>query len=254
MKNIKAGLIAVTVMAVGGTIFVSSTFAGPAKKPVLEVIRHPARTVGSSNSNMSRVRPISSSVEVDQKLLLVPPPAELPQAPSSKMVTSVKTFAPAPAPVAAKNTSGKIVVTQSPRQVQARAAAQKTKPENLFSYVRLLNYAPHPLTEEFLKKSPLSLNGKNYWFSVKYDEDWKVVGDEEGYIDGISFERGIMENEAKVRSLKTPKVKIDPKTLKKGMVLGIAEVAPYKFTIKVEEFTRTKKGVSELVFKLDLLG
>ncbi|HMM59975.1 MAG TPA: hypothetical protein PKC25_07580, partial [Candidatus Rifleibacterium sp.] len=73
-------------------------------------------------------------------------------------------------------------------------------------------------------------------------------------IKGISFEIDVMENNKKVRSLKTPKVAIDAAKIKKGQVLGIAEVAPYKFTIKVEEVTKNKKGVSELVFKLDLLG
>jgi hypothetical protein len=135
-----------------------------------------------------------------------------------------------------------------------QAAARKSKPENLFSYVRLLNYAPHPLSEEFLKKSPLDLNGKNYWFAVKYDEDWKVVNDEEGYIKALSFEISIMENNTVVRKLKTPKVKIDGKKLKKGMLLGVAEVAPYKFNIMVDEFKKNNNGVSELVFKLDLIG
>jgi hypothetical protein len=63
-----------------------------------------------------------------------------------------------------------------------------------------------------------------------------------------------MENNKAVRNLKTPKVKIDSKTIKKGMILGIAEVAPYRFKISVDEFTKSRKGVSELVFKLDLMG
>jgi hypothetical protein len=71
---------------------------------------------------------------------------------------------------------------------------------------------------------------------------------------GISFEIEVMEDNNKVRSLKTPKVAINPKKIKKGQILGVAEVAPYKFTISVEEFTRSKKGISELVFKLDLVG
>lgn len=243
MKSFKTGILAIGAVALGGTFFVSSTFAGTNSRPMLEVIRH-------SNSNTTRqVMPVNARQAAENKVLLVAPPAELPAAPSTRMVTSLKPMAPSVVPV--QNT---VKVAEPVKEVAAQAKAVKVKPENLFSYVRLLNYAPHPLTEEFLKKTPLAYNGKNYWFAVKYHEDWKVIGDEEGYINGISFEIDVMEGNSKVRSLKTPKVAIDKKSLKKGMVLGIAEVAPYKFTISVEEFTKTKKGISELVFKLDLLG
>ncbi|GAB4273934.1 MAG: hypothetical protein Kow0029_13940 [Candidatus Rifleibacteriota bacterium] len=253
MKKIRAGLFVVGAMALGGSILVSSTFADQTSTSVLEVIRHPAVNSGRAETFSRAVRPATSKAASEKKLTLVPPPAELPSAPSHRMVSSVKAFAPS-APVQNNQKNTVVVVKETPRQVVAQAGAQKTKPEKLFSYVRLLNYAPHPLTEEFLQKSPLELNGQKYWFTVKYDEDWKVVGDEEGYINGISFEIGIMQGKNKVRTLKTPKVALNPKTLKKGMVLGIAEVAPYKFTIAVEEFTKTKKGISELVFKLDLAG
>lgn len=249
MKIVRAGLFALGAVALGGSIFISSTFAGQST-PGLEVIRHSPGNSRNSAISVRKVLPVSSRVEANQKLMLIPPPAELPSAPSNRMVTSTKAFAPSASAMKPR----KAVVTQSPRRVEAPAKATKVKPEKLFSYVRLLNYAPHPLTEEFLKKSPLSLNGKNYWFSIKYDEDWKVIGDEEGYINGISFEIGIMENNNTVRNLKTPKVAINRKTLKKGMVLGIAEVAPYKFIISVEEFTKNAKGISELIFKLDLVG
>ncbi len=246
MKILKTGILAVGAVALGGTFFVSSTFAGTNTRPVLEVIRH------GSGTNQSQRQAVSATAynETERRVLLVPPPAELPVAPSSRMVTSIAPVAP----VAAAPKQRTIEVAAPVKEVAAPAKAAKVKPENLFSYVRLLNYAPHPLSEEFLKKSPLAFNGHNYWFSVKYHEDWNVVGDEEGYIKGISFEIDIMENNAKVRTLKTPKVAIDKKSLKKGMVLGIAEVEPYKFTISVEEFTKNKKGISELVFKLDLLG
>jgi hypothetical protein len=243
MKILKTGILAIGAVALGGTFFVSSTFAGTNSRPVLEVIRH------NSGSNVSQRQTVSATTynETERRVLLVPPPAELPMAPSSRMVTSIAPVAPVAAP---QQQTVKVAV----KEVAAPAKAAKVKPENLFSYVRLLNYAPHPLTEEFLKKAPLAYNGHNSWFAVKYHEDWNVVGDEEGYIKGLSFEIDIMENDAKVRTLKTPKVAIDKKSLKKGMVLGIAEVAPYKFTISVEEFTKNKKGVSELIFKLDLIG
>ncbi len=250
MKNLKTGILAFGAVALGGSFFVSSTFAGQGAAPTLEVIRHSA---ARPTHSATQVRPVAAAVAADHRVLLVPPPAELPNAPmahSANMVTSIKPVVPATAAVKRSQTVDKKVAMQ----VAAPAKAEKVKPENLFSYVRMLNYAPHPLTEEFLKKSPLAYNGKNYWFSVKYNEDWKVINDEEGYINGISFEIDLMENGSKVRSLKTPKVAIDAKNLKKGMVLGIAEVAPYKFTISVEEFTKTKKGISELVFKLDLVG
>ncbi|EKD84061.1 MAG: hypothetical protein ACD_39C00267G0001, partial [uncultured bacterium] len=136
----------------------------------------------------------------------------------------------------------------------AQAPAGKAEIKNLFTLVRMLNYSPHPLDEDLLRQTPLDLNGNKYWFNVKYEEDWHVIGDEEAYMKGISFEIEVMENNKKVRSLKTPKMAINPAKIKKGQVLGIAEVAPYKFNISVEEFTKTKKGISELIFKLDLLG
>ena len=250
MKLFKSGFLLIGTMVFGGAIFVNSTFAGPNSKQVLKVVRHSSGS--TRNIDMARVQPVEASSEASQKLLLVPPPKELPSAPSHQMVTSTRAFAPARQAKSAN--SNKVVVSKQVKQTSAPSPAQKAKPENLFSYVRLLNYAPHPLKEEFLKRKPLALNGKNYWFAVKYDEDWKVVGDEEGYIKGISFEIDIMERNAKVRSLKTPKVKINPATIQKGMVLGIAEVAPYKFKISVEEFKKSRKGISELVFKLDLIG
>jgi hypothetical protein len=165
----------------------------------------------------------------------------------SKKAQSAKTARSAKAVGAAK-------APATDKVVSAQAPAEKTTIKNLFTLVRMLNYSPHPLNEDLLKQSPLTLNGNNYWFTVKYDEDWNVITDEEAYMKGISFEIEVMENNQKVRSLKTPKTAINPAKIKKGQVLGIAEVAPYKFTISVEEFTKSKKGISELVFKLDLLG
>ncbi|MEW6711820.1 MAG: hypothetical protein AB1403_18500 [Candidatus Riflebacteria bacterium] len=243
MKNLKAGILAVGAVALGGTFFVSSTFADTSSTSVLEVIRHN----NNANATHRKVLPVARAGAAENKVLLVPPPAELPNAPSAAMVTSLKPVAPA----VARSSQTKAAAS---KEMVAQAPAQKVKPENLFSYVRMLNYSPHPQVEEFLKKTPLACNGKNYWFSVKYNEDWKVIGDEEGYINGLSFEINVMEGNTPVRTMKTPKVAINGKTLKKGMTLGVAEVAPYKFTIKVEEFTNSKKGVSELVFKLDLLG
>ena len=37
-------------------------------------------------------------------------------------------------------------------------------------------------------------------------------------------------------------------------MIGIAEVSPFKFNISVNNMTVTKKGITELEFKLDLIG
>jgi hypothetical protein len=139
-----------------------------------------------------------------------------------------------------------------PKPQAAMAAAQK--PGKLFSYVRLLNFSPHPQEEEFLRDKPLALNGRNYHISVTYREDWKVVSDDEGYLKKIGFDIKLYENEKLVRTLKIPAVALDPKAIKKGLVLGLAEVAPYSFKIAVDSWTISKKGISELVFKFDMNG
>jgi hypothetical protein len=278
MKNYRLGTLIAGALVVGGTMFVSSTFAGTENNAALTVIRH-NKPVTSVKRVVDHAAPVHSAGVVDSKVVLVAPPSELPvnaattMTASANMVASTKAFAPpaqtanlsaastrttkAAAParpaVAAKAASAK-KAENTAKVASAQAPAQKTEPKNLFTLVRMLNYSPHPLDEELLRQAPLNLNGNNYRFSVKYDEDWKVINDEEAYMKGISFEISVMENNQKVRSLKTPKVAINPASIKKGQVLGIAEVAPYKFTISVEEFTKTKKGISELVFKLDLLG
>ncbi|RCK80212.1 MAG: Transcriptional regulatory protein algP [Candidatus Ozemobacter sibiricus] len=142
----------------------------------------------------------------------------------------------------------------NPRQQVQSAAAAAAKPGKLFSYVRLLNYAPHPTVEEFLKDRPLVLKDRQYWFSVKYIEGWKALNDEEGLLQNVCFEISLMDGDRKVRTLRTPKVDLKPERIAKGQVLGIVEVPPYRFYITVDQFTLKKKGIADLVFKLDLLG
>ncbi len=253
MKNYRLGLIAIGICAVGGTFLVSQSFAGQSQNPVLKVVRHGDANKVSSRTRYNTLARVSPSImPADHKIKLVPPPSELPDIRSRNMVTSINPVAapPVKAVKVVSPTTGKRQKNVS----EVRVVAAISKPANLYSYSRLLNYAPHPLSEDILKKTPVSLMGKNYWFSVRYDEDWKVINDDEAYIRGISFEIDVMEGKNKVRSMKTPKVSIDPKKIRKGQVLGIAEVAPYKFTIKVEEFEKKRKGISELVFKLDLVG
>ena len=278
MNNFRLGTFIAGALVIGGTMFVSSTFAGTENNAALTVVRH-TKPVTAAKRVVDHATFQHSAGVVDSKVVLVAPPSELPtraastQTASARMVTSTKAFVPAaqtanlsatPAATRKVTASAKTAAvgkaaagtktTQAIKVAPAQAPAAKAELKNLFTLVRMLNYSPHPLNEDLLRQSPLPLNGKNYWFSVKYDEDWKVISDEEAYMNGISFEISVMEDNQKVRSLKTPKVAINPGKIKKGQVLGIAEVAPYKFNISVEEFTKTKKGISELVFKLDLLG
>jgi hypothetical protein len=253
MKKFRFGLIALGICAAGGTFLISQSFAGQSKTPVLEVVRHSGRKNVSSQTRYNTLARVSPSiVPADHKIKLVPPPSELPDIRSRSMVTSITPTAAIP--VKASKVAAPVAKSNMRKTTEVRVASAISRPSNIYSYSRLINYAPHPLSEDLLKRTPLSLMGKNYWFSVRYDEDWKVINDDEAYIRGISFEIDVMEGNNKVRSMKTPKVSIDPKKIKKGQVLGIAEVAPYKFTIKVEEFEKKRKGISELVFKLDLVG
>ena len=57
-----------------------------------------------------------------------------------------------------------------------------------------------------------------------------------------------------MRDLTTPIVDLKAKNLKKGQPIGIAEVSPFKFNIKVENITKNAKGISDLTFKLELIG
>lgn len=215
------------------------------------------------------------------KLELVPPPAELPKAASHAMVTSVTPVAPA-APKSASvdarvlklaqdvlgnpKGKGKAAVAASPvlpthasravppaAKVKPQAAvAPARKPGKLFSYVRMLNFSPHPQQEEFLKDKPINMMGNNYHIDVSYNEDWKMISDEDGFLKKIGFSINLYENGKVVRTLKTPPVALDPKSIHKGQVLALAEVAPYKFNVAVDSFTGTPEGIKELVFKFDM--
>ncbi len=128
------------------------------------------------------------------------------------------------------------------------------KPKTIYTLSRFLDYSPHPTTETILKNKPVLYNGKNYHFTVTYNEDWKDVTDDFARLNSISFTIGVYENGKKVRNLTTPKVQLDSKKVKKGQMIGIAEVSPFKFNISVSNMTVTKKGITELEFKLVLIG
>ena len=129
-----------------------------------------------------------------------------------------------------------------------------SKPRQLYSYARMLDYSPHPTTESILKDKPVLYNGKNYHFTVTYNEDWKYVSEDLALMNGISFTINVYENGKKVRTLTTPKVQLNSQKTKKGQTIGIAEVAPFKFNIKINDITANKKGITVLEFKLDLIG
>lgn len=129
-----------------------------------------------------------------------------------------------------------------------------SQPRQLYSYVRMLDYSPHPTTENILKDKPVLYNGRNYHFTVTYNEDWKTVSEDLALMNGISFTINVYENGKRVRNLTTPKVQLNPQKIKKGQTIGIAEVSPFKFNIKINDITVTKKGVTVLEFKLDLIG
>lgn len=129
-----------------------------------------------------------------------------------------------------------------------------SKPRQLYSFVRMLDYSPHPTTENILKDKPVLYNGKNYHFTVTYNEEWKSVSEDLSLMNAISFTINVYENGKRVRNLTTPKVQLNPQKIKKGQTIGIAEVSPFKFNIKVNDLTVTKKGVTVLEFKLDLIG
>lgn len=130
----------------------------------------------------------------------------------------------------------------------------ESQPRQLFSLTRLLDYSPHPTTENILKEKPVLFNGKHYHFTVTYNEDWKEISTDATCLNAICFTFNVYENGKKVRNLTTPKVTLNPKKLKKGQTIGIAEVSPFKFNVKIDEVTSTSKGIKELTFKLDLIG
>lgn len=130
----------------------------------------------------------------------------------------------------------------------------ESKPRQLFTLSRMLDYSPHPTTESILKGKPVLYNNKNYYFTVTYNEGWKEVTEQEAYLNSICFTFDVYENGKKVRNLTTPKVTLSPKNVKKGQAIGIAEVSPFRFNVKIEDIESTSKGIKVLTFKLDLIG
>lgn len=240
----------------------SSTVAAPspAPAPVAGKVAAVSRPAKSSEPLKALTEKVRAQLAAETAATAAPttkkqnrPPSALAAAPAPAAGELTIVPAPQERPTGQKAAAAPGMAA-SPRQQVHNAAAPAAKPAKLFSYVRLLNYAPHPTVEEFLKDRPLVLKDRQYWFSVKYIEGWKALSDEEGVLQNVCFEISLMDGDRKVRTLRTPKVDLKPETIAKGQVLGIAEVAPYRFYITVDQFTLKKKGIADLVFKLDLLG
>lgn len=129
-----------------------------------------------------------------------------------------------------------------------------SKPKQIYTLTRMIDYSPHPTTENILKDKPIAYNGNNYYFTVTYKEGWKDISASEACLDSICFNINVYENGKKVRDLTTPKVNLKAKNIKKGQPIGIAEISPFKFNIKLEKITKNAKGISDLTFKLELIG
>lgn len=215
---------------------------------------------GAGNGAAGFSTAASSSPFPAGAISLVPPPAEMPDAGRMKMVTSARPMAPeAPFAAAAAPKTKKVAPVSRPAKPASRVRAASSmapakKSDKLFSYVRMLNFSPHPQEEEFLKDKPLVLKDHKYWLKVSYKESWDVIGDEAGNLRKLAFGISLMEGDKVVRQLQIPSAKLNAKKMKRGQILGIAEVAPYKFNISVDTFTVVKGSLSELTFKFDLIG
>lgn len=250
MKNFRTNAFLAVVFSLGGTMFISSTFADQTYYTGLRKTRQYTYNTNTGRRIATNVVPKQQAISnASQKVELVAPPSELPTINSRNITASLKTFAPTQQRKAVRKR--KLIVK---RPYKSNKSVTRHKSGKLYSLVRLLNYAPHPRVENILKDRPLLLGQSQYWFTIGYKEDWKVLKNDKGYIKGISFEINVMENNRKIRTLDTPKIALNASTIKKGQVLGIAEVAPYKFTITVDDFTKKKNGISELIYKLDLEG
>lgn len=260
----KMGLIgsAVLVMASLGMAFSNTPTAAkptPAKasRPVATVATPEAEPLALVPPAPVAVAPTAQTapaavVHDETKLGLVAPPAVMPKAGKNSAVKPVAAGAAlgkTDAKAASKNDT-KGAAKSAPKTQAAQAGV--AKPKNLFSYVRTLSYSPHPQEEEFLRDKPLSLNGSKYHISVAYREKWDMLDDEDGRIKAVGFDINIFQDGKKVRTLKIPEFTLKPGKLQKGQVIGLAEVAPYKFKIAIHDFTSTSGGFSDLTFKFDM--
>lgn len=262
--NRKMAVIGGAVLALGSlSIAFSSTprHTDPAPRamnrvPAQAAVAPQAAYATADDAGMPDMAPaeaMAPAAMTNARLELVPPPADLPRAKSMAMVTSVSPMAPAQTVSAQGAASAKVAKAAGKSAGKASdQMAAVAKPKRLFSYVRMLEFGPHPTEEEFLRDKPLQLHGKNYHFTVNYDEKWAPVGEESGDLKKIGFQINLLENGKPCRTLKIPQVAVNAKSLHKGMVLGLAQVAPYNFKIVVDSFKVRGKAVSELVFRFDL--
>ncbi|MBF0542981.1 MAG: hypothetical protein HQM08_01040 [Candidatus Riflebacteria bacterium] len=153
---------------------------------------------------------------------------------------------------ASKAKNGTSEAIQTAKATKTTKASNSENTKKLFAYTRLLNFTPHPQSEEFLKDKPLMLNGKKYHFAVSYNEEWEAIDDDSADLKSLGFDIDVYENGKKIRNLKLPKVSLSPNNLRKGQVLGLAEVAPYNFKIELKDFKAQQKGVAQVLFNVEL--
>ena len=77
-----------------------------------------------------------------------------------------------------------------------------SKPRQLYTLTRMLDYSPHPTKEKILQDKPVLYNGRNYYFTVTYNEGWKEISEQEAYLNSICFTFDVFENGNKVRKAK----------------------------------------------------
>ncbi len=219
----------------------------PATDEALTVV--PPAPVAANGQTTPAAESKAVTVSPETKLGLVAPPAVMPKAGKKSGVKAVEAGAVAAKPAVAKP-GVKTAAKNGPKAQSAQAGV--AKPKNLFSYVRTLSYSPHPQEEEFLREKPLTLNGSEYYISVAYREKWDALDDEDGRIKAVGFDINVYQDGKKVRTLKVPEFVLKPGKMQKGQVIGLAEVAPYKFKIAIYDFTREDGGFSDFTFKFDM--
>lgn len=132
------------------------------------------------------------------------------------------------------------------------AGIQKLK--SLFTFKRLLNFDQRPQEEELLKDNPIIRNGKKIWFKIRYIENWRNITDMDAYLEKIAFQITVMDGNKPIQVVKTPVYAVSPKSVSKGKVISVIEILPYRLIISLDQFNATKDGVTDIIYKLDIIG
>ena len=149
----KVGIIGSAILVMGSLGYAFSTTPVVASQTGAHNLRGADVTAVTTTNTAAAVAPVTGAVLAvdptggEAKLALVPPPAELPR--SGAKGSPVKPVAASSKAVPA---SSKALTAKKVLKVQTAMATVK-KPKNLFSYVRMLNYSPHPLKKNFCGKN-----------------------------------------------------------------------------------------------------